>query len=77
MTVAKLLFKQLFSKFVVAIVAFRFLNKHFSTGVKPSSKEIKWWSVDLIALCKFHLVSIVTASSYKLQHFKGLKILIG
>ncbi|PFX18078.1 EGF-like module-containing mucin-like hormone receptor-like 1 [Stylophora pistillata] len=52
------------------------LDKPFSTGVRPRSKEIQWWSVDLIALCKIHLVRILTASGYKPQHLRGLKILI-
>ena len=53
------------------------LDKPFSTGVESRSKQIKWWSVDLIALCKIHLVRIVTASGYKPEHLKGLKIQAG
>ena len=34
-----------------------------------------WWRVDLIAVCKVHLVRIVTATGYKPADLKGLKVL--
>jgi len=37
----------------------------------------QWWSVDLLAICKVHLVRVVTDVNYKPDELKHLVIRVG
>ena len=47
----------------------------FILGEAFSTKQ--WWSVDLLAICKVHLVRVVTDVNYKPDELKNLVIRVG
>lgn len=63
--------KKFLCNFMSDYCCFSIWDKPFSTEVKSRSRQ--WWSVDLIALRKIHLVRIVTASGYKPEYLRGLR----
>jgi len=56
----------------VALQSQKFL---FQLGAAFSTKQ--WWSVDLRAICKVHLVRVVTDVNYKPDDLKNLVIRVG
>ena len=47
----------------------------FLLGEGFSTKE--WWSVDLKAICRVHLVRVVTDVNYKVKDLENLGIYLG
>ena len=69
----KLFACSVFTNLVRLILSF-VADKSFIINDKWDSQ---WWAVDLMAVCKIHLVRIVTATGYKPADLKDLKVEIG
>lgn len=65
----------LFPKMVNAEVALQSQKFIFLLGEAFSTEQ--WWSVDLKAICKVHLVRVVTDVNYKSDDLKNLVIRVG
>ena len=61
-------------------VCLRFLfseNGQFMSVLGEVFSTEQWWSVDLLAICKVHLVRVVTDVNYKPDELKKLTIRVG
>ena len=58
-------------------VPFSSVNGQFMSVLGEVFSTEQWWSVDLRAICKVHLVRVVTDVNYKPDELRNLEIRVG